>query len=222
MPTLPPLLRSRRALLIAAAALVALSRVVVLATPEARPFGPPARPSLEVAGEEPLAVAPNAPPPPAGRPPGGEPAVAIAELGDQGDPRQLRRPRPEPLPPPVDPPPDVYGPHELPPEEAPGDEPALPPPAVAPDTPPRLVHLDPPRYPSAARRARREATVRLQVAIDVRGRVISADPVGETMGLGFEEAAREAALRARFEPARRRGRPVPGQTSITVRFVLDR
>lgn len=72
--------------------------------------------------------------------------------------------------------------------------------------PPRLLESSEATYPETARAERREATVVLRLTIDVEGRVTLADVV-EAAGHGFDEAAREAALRFRFAPATRDGQP---------------
>jgi protein TonB len=86
--------------------------------------------------------------------------------------------------------------------------------------PPRLLYLPTPEYPQMGRRMGREGVVELQVLVDEGGRVRSADPVGERLGMGFEAAARRAAFAARFEPARSDGRPVEAETRIAIRFRL--
>lgn len=75
---------------------------------------------------------------------------------------------------------------------------------------PQLIRRVEPVYPRRALRQRVAAHVVIAVLVDENGRVIrttiqeSNDP-----GLGFNEAAREAALRAVFEPPTRDG--VPGK-----------
>ena len=86
--------------------------------------------------------------------------------------------------------------------------------------PPRLVYLPTPEYPRLGLRMQQEGTVSLQVLVSASGRVLSAEPVGERLGMGFEAAARRAAFNARFEPARRNGEPVEGETRIAIRFRL--
>jgi TonB family protein len=77
-------------------------------------------------------------------------------------------------------------------------------------------------YPRAARQLRREATVDLVLMVEADGRVSAAEPVGPRVGLGFEEAARQAALRARFTPGTRDGVAQRMQTKLSVRFELTR
>jgi protein TonB len=105
-------------------------------------------------------------------------------------------------------------------EAAPPPVEAPPPPALS-FEPPRLVYLPTPEYPRLGLRMQREGTVELQVLVSASGRVLTAEPVGERLGLGFEAAARRAAFNARFEPARRNGEPVEGETRIAIRFRLQ-
>ncbi|HVS04367.1 MAG TPA: TonB family protein [Thermoanaerobaculia bacterium] len=142
---------------------------------------------------------------------------------------ELARRRPSPAAgmqrPPATPPEEPWaeGPEALPPGPPPAP---LPPSAEGPApqdgvTPPRLERLPSPAYPAAARRLRREADVTLRLQVDARGRVTRAEPLGPPAGLGFDEAARRAALRARYRPATRGGAPIPMETTLTVRFRLD-
>ncbi|KYF66359.1 ligand-gated channel protein [Sorangium cellulosum] len=73
--------------------------------------------------------------------------------------------------------------------------------------PPKLVEGMEAEYPPEARAARQEGRVVLKLLIDASGRVTEAD-VATPAGHGFDEAARAAALRFRFTPARRGGTPV--------------
>jgi TonB family protein len=75
-------------------------------------------------------------------------------------------------------------------------------------------------YPRPARQLRREATVELLLTVEADGSVSSAQPVGERVGLGFEEEAQRAALRARFTPGARDGIAQRMQTRLMVRFEL--
>ncbi|HMI85427.1 MAG TPA: TonB-dependent siderophore myxochelin receptor MxcH [Polyangiaceae bacterium] len=68
--------------------------------------------------------------------------------------------------------------------------------------PPVLVQFVGADYPDDARGAGVGGVVVLELAIDAEGRVIRADVKGSA-GYGFDEVARAAALRFRFEPARR-------------------
>jgi protein TonB len=105
--------------------------------------------------------------------------------------------------------------------------------APAPPPPPRrggsfLVFEDPPRvrsapapdYPSIARAAGIEGTVRLLVTVGLRGRVERVevlDAEAEVLVMPAVEAVR----RWRFEPARQSGQPVRATILVPVRFALD-
>lgn len=88
--------------------------------------------------------------------------------------------------------------------------------------PPQLLRHEPPEYPPIALRRRVEATVELRVSVDAEGRVTAVEPVGAPRGLGFDEAARRAALSAVYRPGTRDGVPAPMQTMLEIRFVVDR
>jgi TonB family protein len=72
-------------------------------------------------------------------------------------------------------------------------------------------------YPEAALAARLEASVVVKVDVDVEGRVTEAT-IARPAGNEFDEAARAAALRARFRPGRRGGRAVASRISIRIDF----
>jgi protein TonB len=152
------------------------------------------------------------PPTPPGAP---APPTAAAPAAPHAEPYDSHpeTPADEPAPEagaPIETPPEASA--EAPPTEAAADAPGY--------EPPRLVSLPRPEYPPLELRFGREGTVNLQVVVDADGHVISAEPVGERLGIGFESAARRAAFRARFEPARRNGQPVAGETRIAIRFAL--
>lgn len=86
--------------------------------------------------------------------------------------------------------------------------------------PPRLLGSVNAEYPPEARAAGLEATVALRLTIDKEGRVVEAEVV-EPAGHGFDEAARAAVLNARFEPARRNGKPVPSRIRYHQQFHID-
>ena len=77
-------------------------------------------------------------------------------------------------------------------------------------------------YPEPARRLNKEATVRVRVLVDERGRAVRAEVAGEKAGFGFDEAARVAALRAVYKPGTVDGVPQQMETFVNVRFKLDR
>ncbi|MFW6085749.1 MAG: TonB-dependent siderophore myxochelin receptor MxcH [Myxococcota bacterium] len=85
--------------------------------------------------------------------------------------------------------------------------------------PPRLIDEVQAEYPEEARRAGREGSVVLILTLDTEGRVVEAR-VDEPAGHGLDEAARKAALRFRFAPARKNGEPVPARIRYVYRFRL--
>lgn len=88
------------------------------------------------------------------------------------------------------------------------------------DVPPRRVHSVQPDYPEIARRAGVEGTVVLHITVGKDGRVEEARVVrSTTMGI-FDEPAREAVLKWRFEPARVDGRPVRATFRQTLQFTI--
>lgn len=85
---------------------------------------------------------------------------------------------------------------------------------------PELVSVPRPEYPPLAKRLRRAAKVELVVEIGIDGRVRAARQEGPPVGLGFDEAARQAAMRAVYRPATRDGEPIPAEARLTVTFSL--
>lgn len=100
-------------------------------------------------------------------------------------------------------------------------------PAIAPDpvrVGPRFVtpadDVKPP-YPDEKRRLDEEATLRLKISIDERGRVVGVEPVGKVDRAFFESARRHLIAHWRYKPATEDGRAVPSSTVITLRFELE-
>jgi serine/threonine-protein kinase len=95
------------------------------------------------------------------------------------------------------------------------------PPGAPGASPPRLLSRPEPVYPDRARRRQVESDVLLLVLVDENGHVIRTivkrtdDP-----GVGFNEAARRAALRATFNPASRDGLPGKMWTELPFSFRL--
>lgn len=78
-----------------------------------------------------------------------------------------------------------------------------------------------PPYPNDKLRAEEEATLKLRLTIDARGRVIAVEPVGP-VDSSFLEAARRHILRAwRYKPATEDGVAVSTSTVITLSFRLE-
>jgi vitamin B12 transporter len=95
--------------------------------------------------------------------------------------------------------------------------------ASAPQAPaieaPKLLEFVEAPYPAQAEQERLEATVHLRLTLDEQGTVTEAE-VLEPAGHGFDEAARDAALRFRFEPAKRNGVPTPSRIAYSYEFRL--
>ncbi|MEO8453354.1 MAG: TonB family protein [Gemmatimonadota bacterium] len=86
-------------------------------------------------------------------------------------------------------------------------------------TPPSLkVHPEVP-YPEQALNERAEGNVGLELDLDNGGNVVGVR-VTTPAGHGFDDAATEAARRFIFEPAKRRGVPVPSTVQFTYEFHL--
>jgi TonB family protein len=121
------------------------------------------------------------------------------------------------IPPPA---PSPAAPHSAAPPATTAAPPADPPARPAQIRPPVLAAPLVLSYPRVARQLRREATVELLLTVAADGSVLAAQPLGTRVGLGFEEAAQQAALRARFTPGSRDGVAERMQTRLTVRFEL--
>jgi len=95
-------------------------------------------------------------------------------------------------------------------------------PEEAPTTPARATSRPAPQYPSLAQRRGLEGYVTLRLRIDARGRVVDAVVVdAEPEGI-FDAAAKRAARRYRFTPARSGTRAVASTLQQTIRFELER
>lgn len=78
-----------------------------------------------------------------------------------------------------------------------------------------------PPYPEAKRQLEQEATLKLKLSIDTRGRVVAVDPVGRA-DPAFLAAARRHILKAwRYQPAMEGGTAIASSTVITLKFELD-
>ena len=84
---------------------------------------------------------------------------------------------------------------------------------------PKLLQFVSAEYPEKARLAGLTANVILILTIDETGKVVKAD-VAEPVGNGFDEAARDAALRFAFHPATRNGVPVKVKIQFKYSFTL--
>lgn len=96
---------------------------------------------------------------------------------------------------------------------------SLPVPTVDVDVPVRYLGGGEPTYPAALRRSGIAGEVTLQFVVNVKGRAEAGSVrVVKSTQAGFEAAAREAILRARFEPARLRGKAVRQLVQQKIRF----
>lgn len=156
------------------------------------------------------------------------------------EPQATRLPIPRPLPAPV---PTPFQPLPLPPV----DDPTLTPgpidlgPAIGGGTatgstssvPTKLVpiHKEPrlltlpselrPPYPPSKLLSEEEATLKLKLSIDERGRVVAVDPLGRADAVFLTAARRHLLSHWRYKPATEDGRAVVSSTVITLRFQLD-
>jgi len=89
--------------------------------------------------------------------------------------------------------------------------------AVKPPSPQKQIK---PKYPRGARERREEGDVTLELRISAEGLVESAKVVSSCGFAELEAAAIEAAKKARFNPARQDGRPIPYSARITLTFRL--
>jgi TonB family protein len=84
---------------------------------------------------------------------------------------------------------------------------------------PKIVYRPDAHYPSAAKRMNRRAEVVVRVLVDEKGRVQQAERVGESVGLGFDEAALDVARRSTYLPATKEGVKVKFWTTMKITFV---
>ena len=78
-----------------------------------------------------------------------------------------------------------------------------------------------PPYPADKLRAEEEATLKLRLTIDERGRVVAVDPVG-SVDRSFLEAARRHLIRSwRYKPATVDGKPIGTSLVINLSFRLE-
>jgi protein TonB len=89
---------------------------------------------------------------------------------------------------------------------------------------PRLLtppsELRPP-YPPSKLLSEEEATLKLRLSVDERGRVVAVDPVGRADAVFLAAARRHLVAHWRYKPATADGRAVVSSTVITLRFQLD-
>lgn len=78
-----------------------------------------------------------------------------------------------------------------------------------------------PPYPASKLDSQQEASLRLQLSIDERGRVTAVQPVGSVDRAFFEAARKHLIARWRYRPATVDGSAVASSTTITLRFELE-
>ena len=78
-----------------------------------------------------------------------------------------------------------------------------------------------PPYPASKQRMAEEASLRLSLQIDERGRVTSVSPVGAADPVFLEAARRHILKRWRYAPATEGGSAVASRITITLRFELE-
>jgi protein TonB len=78
-----------------------------------------------------------------------------------------------------------------------------------------------PPYPTSKLRAEEEASLRLRLSIDQRGRVVAVDPVGRTDPEFFASARRHILKAWRYKPATEDGMAIATVVEITLKFRLD-
>jgi periplasmic protein TonB len=83
----------------------------------------------------------------------------------------------------------------------------------------KAISLPQPPYPTIAKQARIQGQVNIQILVDERGTVISAQVVSGNPMLTY--AARDAAMRARFTPTLLNDQPAKVQGTIIYNFVLQ-
>jgi protein TonB len=91
---------------------------------------------------------------------------------------------------------------------------------VAFDSPPVPIKKEAPVYPDIARTAGAEGNVMVEVTIDKNGRVIDARVVKSDTIPALEAAAKEAAMKWLFTPAKQREIPVKAKIVIPFEFSL--
>ena len=78
-----------------------------------------------------------------------------------------------------------------------------------------------PPYPASKQRLDEEATLRLALQIDERGRVTSVDPVGAADPVFLDAARRHILRRWRYAPATEGGTAIASRIVVTLRFELE-
>ncbi|QIK78730.1 hypothetical protein G7077_07305 [Sphingomonas piscis] len=112
-----------------------------------------------------------------------------------------------------------------------GTDPAILVPLTPPTPIPVPVRLGPrlatpasalrPPYPTSKLDSQEEASLRLRLTIDERGRVVAVDPVGANDPAFLNAARRHLIAKWRYQPATVDGKTIQSTTVITLRFQLE-
>ena len=78
-----------------------------------------------------------------------------------------------------------------------------------------------PPYPDDKRLQEQEASLRLRLSIDTRGRVVAVEPVGAVDPAFFAAARKHLLAHWRYSPATEDGHAIASSTVITLRFELE-
>lgn len=84
---------------------------------------------------------------------------------------------------------------------------------------PRMIHRQKPVYPPAMRQQGKEATVKLEILLDTKGKIRKIT-VKKSAGNAFDQAAVAAIKNSTFMPANIKGKPVSVLMKIPVKFRL--
>lgn len=84
---------------------------------------------------------------------------------------------------------------------------------------PRMIHRQTPVYPPSMKQQGKEATVKLEVLLDIKGKIRKVT-VKKSGGEEFDQAAIEAIKNSTFMPANIEGKPVAVLMKIPVKFRL--
>ena len=87
------------------------------------------------------------------------------------------------------------------------------------DRAPVLIFKKEPEYSEAARKAKYQGTVLLDMDVDDSGLPVNVR-VARSLGLGLDEQAIDAVKLWRFRPATKGGKPIAAQTQVEVIFRL--
>ena len=87
-------------------------------------------------------------------------------------------------------------------------------------TAPRVIHSVEPEFSDAARQAKYQGVVSIQLIVDTQGNPEDVH-VTHRLGMGLDEKAVEAVRQYKFKPAMYQGRSVPVQITVDVDFHLD-